>query len=137
MNIAAGGLIDQGIVQISRHDYLKTVPITFNVQILNSTSFKHVTGKDPPESTISAKTYADAGYPFFSMYEEPTTTISGDFEGLKSVAQVDEVNEESMPADMPVVKIGAVGLLNPRGSKQELELEWEVKKKLGEMRTLF
>lgn len=136
MNIAAGGLIDQGIVHIPQYDYLKTVPITFNVQILNSVSFKHVTGKNPPESTISAKTYADAGYPFFSMYKEPTT-ISGDFEGLKSVAQMDKVTEESMPADMPVVRIGAVGLLNPRGSKQELELEWEVRERLGEMRTVL
>ncbi|KAH7186038.1 uncharacterized protein B0J16DRAFT_372763 [Fusarium flagelliforme] len=137
MSIAAGGLINQGIVKLPRGDYQKTFPVTFNVQILNSTSFQHVTGKTPPQSPISAETYADAGYPFFSMYEEPITTISGDFEGLKSVAQVDEVNEESMPADMPVVKIGAVGLLNPRGSKQELELEWEVKERLGEMRTLF
>ncbi|CAG7558679.1 unnamed protein product [Fusarium equiseti] len=136
MNIAAGGLIDRGIVQIPRYDYLKTVPLTFNVQILNSASFKHVTGEDPPDSTISAKTYAEAGYPFFSMYEE-ATTISGGFEGLKSVAQMDEVSEESMPTDMPVVKIGAVGLLNPRGSKQEQELEWEVRKRLGEMWTLF
>lgn len=136
MNIAAGGLITQSIVRLPRGDYKKTVPITFNVQVLDSASFKHVTGKKPPRSPVSAKTYADAGYPFFAMYEE-STTIAGDFQGLKSIAQIDEVNEESMPTDMPVVKIGAVGLLNPRGSDQELELEWELEEKLAVMRTVL
>jgi hypothetical protein len=136
MNIAAGGLITQSIARLPRGDYKKTVPITFNVQVLNSAGFNHVTGKEPPRSPVSAKTYADAGYPFFSMYEEPTT-IDGDFQGLKSIAQIDGVDEESMPTNIPVVKIGAVGLLNPCGSDQELELEWELEERVAAMRTVL
>ena len=136
MNIAAGGLITQSIVRLPRDDYKKTVPVTFNVQVLNSASFKYVTGKNPPRSPVSAKTYADAGYPFFSMYEEPTT-IAGDFQGLKSIAQIDKLAEQSMPTNIPVINIGAVGLLNPRGPEQELELEWELEQRLAAMRTVL
>ncbi|UZP36976.1 hypothetical protein NXS19_004792 [Fusarium pseudograminearum] len=147
MNVAAGGLIKQGIVEIPKTDYKKTVPVTFNVQVLNSASFEQVTGKKPPRSPVTAKSYADCGYPFYSIYEEPTT-ICGAFDGLRSVAQIDQTSEDSLPADMPVmdvdtrqvrprVNIGAVGILNPHGSGQELEFEWEMKERLRRMRNLF
>jgi hypothetical protein len=121
--------------------------VTFNVQILNIASFVHVTGKKPPQSPVTAKTYADCGYPFFSIYEDPTT-ISGAFSSLQSVAQIDQTPEQSLPADMPVVdvdnrqvrprvNVGAVGLLNPQGSDQELELVWELEERLMQMRTVF
>ncbi|RBA15399.1 hypothetical protein FPRO05_12473 [Fusarium proliferatum] len=87
MNIAAGGLIRQNIVEQPKGEYKKTSQITINVQILNSVSFKRVTGQEPPESPISAATYAKAGHPFFSLDEGPTT-ISGNFSDLKSMAQL-------------------------------------------------
>ncbi|CAG1962705.1 unnamed protein product [Fusarium graminearum] len=147
MNIATGGLIKQVIVPLKQNDYKKSVPVTFNVQFLNSVSFERVTGKKPPRSPITAKSYADCGYPFYSIYEEPTT-ISGAFDGLRSVAQIDQTSEDSLPADMPVmdvdtrqvrprVNIGAVGILDPHGSGQELEFEWEVKERLNRMRNIF
>ncbi|KAM0369743.1 hypothetical protein ACHAPY_010920 [Fusarium culmorum] len=133
MNVAAGGLIKQGIFRIPKNDYKKSVPVTFNVQVLNSAGFEQVTGKKLPPSPITAKSYADCSYPFYSIYEEPTT-ISGVFDGLRSVAQIDQTSEDSLPADMPVmdvdarqvrprVNIGAVGILDPHGSGQELESE--------------
>ncbi|PTD02116.1 hypothetical protein FCULG_00012190, partial [Fusarium culmorum] len=133
MNVAAGGLIKQGIFRIPKNDYKKSVPVTFNVQVLNSAGFEQVTGKKLPPSPITAKSYADCSYPFYSIYEEPTT-ISGVFDGLRSVAQIDQTSEDSLPADMPVmdvdarqvrprVNIGAVGILDPHGSGQELEFE--------------
>jgi hypothetical protein len=147
MAIAAGGFINQGIVRFEKDDYQKSIPVTFNVQILNTACFQQVTGKKPPRSPITAKSYADCGYPFFSIYEEPTT-ISGDFEGLRSVAQIDETSEDSLPADMPIVdvdtrqvrprvNIGSIGLLNPQGPVQELEFEWEMEERLNKMQTLF
>ncbi|OBS23273.1 hypothetical protein FPOA_03825 [Fusarium poae] len=147
MAIAAGGVIKQGIVRFERNDYQKSVPVTFNVQILNTACFEQVTGKKPPRSPITPKSYAECGYPFFSIYEEPTT-ISGDFEGLRSVAQIDETSEDSLPADMPIVdvdtrqvrprvNIGSIGLLNPQGPVQGLEFEWEMEERLNKMQTLF
>ncbi|KAK6713491.1 hypothetical protein SNK04_004455 [Fusarium graminearum] len=145
MYMAAGGRITQGIVALQKLHYSKTVPVTFNVQILNSASFERVTGKKPPQSPITAKWYADAGYPFFSIYEEPTT-ICGDFKAVKSIAEIDGTIEESMPVGMPVVDCitrkvrpgtGAVGLLNPQALNLKMELEWELVEKLARMKTLF
>ncbi|CEF76426.1 hypothetical protein FGSG_08156 [Fusarium graminearum PH-1] len=145
MHMAAGGRITQGIVALQKLRYSKTVPVTFNVQVLNSASFERVTGKKPPQSPITAKWYADAGYPFFSIYEEPTT-ICGDFTGVKSIAEIDGTTEESMPVGMPVVDCitrkvrpgkGAVGLFNPQALDLKLELEWELVERLQKMRTLF
>ncbi|KAM0468793.1 hypothetical protein ACHAP7_010578 [Fusarium lateritium] len=114
MNISAGGRITQSIIPLPQDEYRKTVPVTFNVQVLNSASFEHVTGKKPPKSPATAKTYAKCGYPFFSIYEEPTT-VSGDFSKVKSIAQIDRNPDQPMP-NIPIVDVatGEVipGLLN-------------------------
>lgn len=95
MNIASGGLIRQNIVEQPKGEYKKTSTVTFNVQILNSTSFKRVTGQDPPKSPISAATYAKAGHPFFSLDEGPAT-ISGNFSDLQSLAQLKGRHERNV-----------------------------------------
>ncbi|GKU05510.1 integral membrane protein [Fusarium langsethiae] len=147
MHMSAGGRISQSIVALQKRRYSKTVPITFNVQVLNSESFERVTGNMPPECPVPAETYAEWEYPFFTLFEEPST-ISGDFNGLRLIADIDQISEPSMPADMPVVdvvtqqvcprdKVGAVGLLNPQGSDQEVKLEWELVERLQKMQTLF
>ncbi|KAF9777149.1 hypothetical protein IL306_004576 [Fusarium sp. DS 682] len=84
MNIAAGGLIRQNI-------------------ILNSVTFKRVTGQEPPESPISAATYAKAGNPFFSLDEGPAT-ISGDFSDLQSLAQLKGRSERNV-GGIPILDV--------------------------------
>ncbi|KAH8734509.1 hypothetical protein BGZ61DRAFT_503188 [Ilyonectria robusta] len=92
MNLAPGGLIKQNIVEDplrgteARWDTTKTV--TFNVQILNTSSFSRITGQPAPETPIDATSYAALGYPFHFM-EEGDTTVSGNFDGVKSVATID------------------------------------------------
>lgn len=92
LGIAPGGLIKQCILEdtypakIWERDHT----ICFNVQILNSTMFQQVTGKKPPSTPISAKTYADAGFPFYKIYGE-ISTVKGDFDGIKSVKQLDKL----------------------------------------------
>ncbi|KAF4439739.1 hypothetical protein F53441_12484 [Fusarium austroafricanum] len=159
MSIAGGGRISQEIVAVPKQKYQKSIPATFNVQILNSASFERVTSQKPPKSPVTAKTYADCGYPFFALYEEPSN-ISGNFEGLRSVAQMDKTSDKSLPnipvidiedrevwvcsacgqANKPAdqkcgdcleqrpepVKLGQVGILNPRGTKTPLQLVWEM-----------
>jgi hypothetical protein len=105
MGIAAGGLIKQTIVQDDRKyewDYTQTK--VFNVQVLNSQHFQHVTGLIPPDPCINAATYAMYGYPFFSMYEEPTTVL-GDFGLVQSVGQMNGIEEPSV--DPTVVDISS------------------------------
>ena len=90
----------------------------FNVQILNASLFRAVTGTAPPPSPISAATYAQLGLPFFELMEDEgetsssssssSSSLQGFFEGLKSVAQLEggEAEEDEDPR---------VVTLNPEG----------------------
>jgi ubiquitin len=91
MGIGVGGLIKQTI----HKDYNDAEKwdsdngTIFNVQVLNSAVFKSVTGEDPPETPINAKTYAEYGFPYYAIYDEKPSGIKGDFSGVKSVAEKD------------------------------------------------
>ena len=95
--VAAGGLIKQCIIEdvnaASTWDREQT--ICFNVQILNSLLFKQVTGMSPPETPVSAATYAAHGLPFFKIYSE-TSNVNGDFTGVKSVKEIDKEKDDAM-----------------------------------------
>lgn len=96
MGVAAGGLINQAIVRDpGTHKWDASQTKIFNVQILNTLHFEHVTGFRAPNPPIDASTYAAYGYPFFSMYEEPTQ-ISGDFTSVRSIGQIDGVQDLSI-----------------------------------------
>lgn len=96
--------------------------VAFNVQLLNAASFRAVTGHEPPSTPVSAETYKASGYPFFDMYEEPSD-IHGDFEGVKSVAQLER--REETHHNFPIKTIrsisgatsaeGKCSLVNPKG----------------------
>ena len=93
MGIAAGGRIKQTIVRdTSTRKWDPSQTVVFNVQILNTAHFRAVTGRVPPEPPIDAGTYAAMGYPFFTIYEEPSTVI-GDFTGVRSVGEIDMISE--------------------------------------------
>lgn len=89
--IAAGGLIKRTILR--DHNYPdawdQDCGTIFNVQILNSTMFKAVTGKEPPCTLVTAKTYAEYGFPYYDIYDEKPSGIKGDIAGIKSVAEKD------------------------------------------------
>lgn len=90
--LAPGGSIHQAIrrdhFNISQYDKENTV--MFNVQFIGPKTFHQVTGMPPPQSPVSAETYAKHGYPFFEMYNEPRA-ITGTFgELLKSVGSIDK-----------------------------------------------
>jgi hypothetical protein len=107
MSIAAGGRIKQVIQKDTYpNNWLSNQTTVFNVQILNSAEYKSVTGNQPPSKPIDAQTYADNGMPFFDMYEEPSG-ISGDFSMVKSVAQIDGIEEKSVKP--PLHLFGDVG----------------------------
>lgn len=94
MVIAAGGAIKQAIkrdMYTNNWDPSKTT--VFNVHILDAAKYREVTAKDPPPTSIDAATYAEHGYPFYELPEEPSG-VHGDFSKLKSVAQMDNAVEE-------------------------------------------
>ena len=91
MGIAPGGLIKQCILE-DKHPpsiWKKDQSVCFNIQILDSQAFRRITGRDPPATPITAKTYAKHGLPFYEIYNE-TSSIKGDFQGIKSVKAIDK-----------------------------------------------
>jgi len=78
---------------------------TFNVQILDASSFTRITGLQPPAIPVDAAEYARRGLPFFSMPTEPETDVSGDFSQVKSVAQLGGITEPVVnPKIKPLVR---------------------------------
>lgn len=58
LGIAAGGLIKQHIQKDTRDPkgWIKGLAIPFRVQILDSSTFRQVTGEEPPACPIDAET---------------------------------------------------------------------------------
>ncbi|KAH6673577.1 hypothetical protein B0J14DRAFT_512163 [Halenospora varia] len=95
MAIAPGGFITQAVAQDKggrTWDPARTK--VFNVQILNTIYFQQVTGLTAPNSPIDAETCAKLGIPFYNIDEKPSDVV-GDFNGVKSIAQIDGKPEES------------------------------------------
>ena len=89
--IVPGGLIKQCIMEDKSPASVweREHAICFNVQFLNSGAFRQVTGIDPPETPISAATYASQGLPLLKIYNE-TSTVKGDFDDVASVKALDK-----------------------------------------------
>ncbi|KAI1087067.1 hypothetical protein F5B19DRAFT_91845 [Rostrohypoxylon terebratum] len=91
MGIAMSGKIAQAIYpdHERRSNWLKDCTMTISVQILDSATFRQVTGEDPPPSPVDAFKYAEAGFPFFKLWEDPSS-VAGGFEAAKSVNQIEQ-----------------------------------------------
>ena len=119
IGIAAGGLVKQCILPdpYPASDWDVPRSISFNVQVLNSEHFRQVTGFDPPNTPVTAATYASKGLPFFDIYNEKSN-IKGDFKAVKSVMAIDKAKaqgaghdfEEEASVGNPIIS------LNPDGS---------------------
>ena len=101
LGIAPGGLIKQCIIEDNYppSTWEPDRSISFNVQILNSELFHQLTGFAPPDTPITAETYAEQGLPFYKFYEEEHSTIKGDFAGISSVKAVDKAKAKSGQQD--------------------------------------
>jgi hypothetical protein len=121
MAVAAGGRITQTIVRdlYASSRWEAGPPIVFNLQVLNSACFESVTGQAALQSPINAKTYADLGYPFFDMYEEPSG-VTGNFAQVKSVAELDDDDETHYTPATKKIKLSN-GKLSRTTKKAEAE----------------
>lgn len=93
MGVAAGGTIKQSIVEdkndprVWNLDRAKLI----NVQIVNSVRFEEITRMAMPPTPISLETYASSGLPFFDIYNETPSDVSGSFDTIRTVSQMDSV----------------------------------------------
>ena len=107
MGIAAGGLIRQTILK-DVHNPMIWEPecgTIFNVQIVNSADFREITGVDPSKTTVTAESYAECGFPYFAIFDEKPSGIKGDFDGLKSVNEMDIDGAPSMEKANAVAEV--------------------------------
>ena len=63
------------------------------VHIVNSMLYREITGEEPPPTPITAKLYAQHGYPWFDLYDEKKSDIAAP-ENLKNVKSIKEMDAE-------------------------------------------
>lgn len=96
MGLAAGGKMDQKIYPdphgLEVWDQANHGRVF--VHIVNSVLWREITGEATPESPVSARTYTDAGYPWFSLYDEDRGDVSPSaaLASVKSVAEMDSAH---------------------------------------------
>ncbi|KAJ4424865.1 hypothetical protein N0V82_000368 [Gnomoniopsis sp. IMI 355080] len=165
LGIAPGGLIKQDIREDPHvsGNWNRDLTFTIPIQIVSPQIFEDVTGTLAPPCPDNAQLYADAGLPFFSLFEEVPSNVSG----AKAFVPVKSINEMETaqglvagqePTVVPrTVKLferslgtkiwsdGDVyhvddpdGLLNPDGPRREVRTRTDLEKELAQLgRTRF
>lgn len=91
LGIGAGGTIRQHIEHDTYDPRIWDVASSkiLNIQIINSTAFRMVTGLDPPESPIMPSVYFDMGLPFYKLWRDETQKdgVAGVWGSLMGVAE--------------------------------------------------
>lgn len=75
------------------------------VHIVNSEHWREITGEEPPLSPVTARSYANAGLPWFDLYDEgaPTLAPTGILENVRSTKEMDQsIFGASLQDDDPV-----------------------------------
>ena len=93
MGLGAGGTITQKIYPdphgIETWDPDNTGRVF--VHIVNSMMWRELTGEEPPTTPVTAKSYTEAGYPWFKLYDENKGDVAHSpvLAKVKSVAEMD------------------------------------------------
>ncbi len=94
MGLGAGGQITQKIYPdpfgLQTWDASQAGRVA--VYILNSQQYQAVTGDLPPPTPVSARTYTEAGFPWFALYDERRGDLpaASALSGVQSVQTIDE-----------------------------------------------
>lgn len=112
MGLAAGGRMEQKIhpdpYGVDAWDQSSRSRVF--VHIVNSELWRDITGEAPPASPVTARSYAQAGLPWFGLYDEgaatldPTRTLSA----VKSVKEIDATKSTLPLQDDEPLAIGHV-----------------------------
>lgn len=118
MGLAAGGQMQQ---EIFPDEYGLDVWDTRRagrvfVHLADSMAWREITGEEPPPTPISARTYSDHGFPWYSLYDEGRGDVSAStrLKKVKSVGEMDGSNgftkqQDDRPIGLPgpqVVELG-------------------------------
>ena len=106
LTMGAGGTIKQTIVPDKNNPRIWDTASAklINIQLVNSTAFELITGLATPNTPVSYMTYVSAGLPFYDIYKENPSTISGAFSKVKTFAQIDAAQDQSAGYDFDPLK---------------------------------
>jgi hypothetical protein len=91
LGIGAGGTISQSIEEDTNDPRIWDTGNAklINIQIINCTAFETITGCVAPPTPVSAQTYASLGLPFYELFREKLSMISGAFGKVKTLSELD------------------------------------------------
>ena len=94
MGLGAGGRMrqkiypdDYGLETWDPENYARVY-----IHIVNSMMYREITGKEPPSTPVSARTYTEYGLPWFDLYDEAKgdVTVSTELASVRSVKEKDQ-----------------------------------------------
>jgi len=93
------------------------------VHILNSMSFRAVTGLEPPPTPVTAKTYAEYGLPWFDLYDEKMGDVPAgeELKGVKSVKEMDQQKGFKPPQEDDSIEIPDDKVIKYKASRRKVE----------------
>ena len=116
MGIAAGGKMKQkiypdphGIDTWDASNYGRVY-----VHIVNSLMYRQITGKEPPQTPVTAKTYAQYKLPWFDLYDETMSDIkaSSELSSVKSIKEMDAQKQLGVQQDDDSLDITNSNIIN-------------------------
>jgi hypothetical protein len=129
MGIAAGGKMKQkiypdkyGVDTWDESNYGRVY-----VHIVNSMMYREITGQEPPNTPVAAKTYTQYGYPWFDLYDEHKGSLNAShtLSQVKSVKEMDaqkgfSSQQDDTSVDVPPAQINKL----PLDSNQVRDGKW-------------
>lgn len=89
MGLAGGGLMHQEIYEDPHESDVWDIDQTSRcfIHLSNAVMWRQITGENPPQKPFTAKTYTDAGLPWFTHYRSDLNVLKGSkkLSGIKSV----------------------------------------------------
>jgi hypothetical protein len=115
MGLAPGGRMRQEIYEdpFSIHDWDTEHRSRCFIHLVNSLTWKAITGENPPTKPPTAMDYTKAGFPWFDYYDAEQTVLNGSpaLAALKSVLQLGhEKRESSLPENQSTKVTNLVSL---------------------------
>jgi tetratricopeptide (TPR) repeat protein len=110
MGIAAGGSIRQQIFedQYGYQTWDEDSLVQLTIRIVDTVTFKRITGREAPATPVSAEHYTKAGLPWFHYVEQvPALAPSGILARIRGVRQIDRLKGVKTAPACPAVPIKA------------------------------
>jgi hypothetical protein len=129
MGLAPGGRMRQEIYEdpYSIHDWDTEHGSRCFIHLVNSQTWREITGQHPPTKPPTAKQYTQAGYPWFDYYDKEAKALEGStvLGALKSVLKMGEEKRASpLPENASVNVTNLVNLRSGLGKHQVRESDF-------------